>query len=316
MRTIIEIEAHRQGKGVRLVATFEDGTTGVLMGHTRRTYGFCAVHAKRWKSGATSDCPEASYVSFHTEARYAVSQGRGDVVVQVIPIYPVAVFGKAPQEAPREPQEPVQAPQESEVYEGPVVECSTAEGWCSAVVAAYTPQIEALGYTVPKVVISPGFTSGGSRKTQRLGECWSSEAAGDGSTMIFLNPSMSDPLQIAHVVVHELVHAVVGVEHKHDATFGKLARALGFEGKLTATTWSVEAAEACRKILQGLGPYPRSAFGAALKPPTKKQQTYLLKVECPECGYTMRVTSKWIEIATPTCPCCDVACAVAGRKEG
>lgn len=32
--------------------------------------------------------------------------------------------------------------------------------------------------------------------------------------------------------------------------------------------------------------------------------TRLIKVYCPECGYTMRVTRKWLEAAVPRCPVC------------
>lgn len=33
------------------------------------------------------------------------------------------------------------------------------------------------------------------------------------------------------------------------------------------------------------------------------QKTYLVKVECPECGYLARVTEKWLKQGRPTCPC-------------
>jgi predicted Zn-ribbon and HTH transcriptional regulator len=37
----------------------------------------------------------------------------------------------------------------------------------------------------------------------------------------------------------------------------------------------------------------------------KKSKTYLLKAECPECGYTIRVTRKHVSAAgCPACPAC------------
>lgn len=32
------------------------------------------------------------------------------------------------------------------------------------------------------------------------------------------------------------------------------------------------------------------------------QGTRMLKCQCPECGYTVRTTRKWIDVATPVCP--------------
>lgn len=36
----------------------------------------------------------------------------------------------------------------------------------------------------------------------------------------------------------------------------------------------------------------------------KKQSTRLIKVMCAACGYTMRITRKWLEVAVPDCPDC------------
>jgi hypothetical protein len=34
----------------------------------------------------------------------------------------------------------------------------------------------------------------------------------------------------------------------------------------------------------------------------KKQSTRMLKAECPECGYTIRLAKKWAEVGLPSCP--------------
>jgi hypothetical protein len=34
----------------------------------------------------------------------------------------------------------------------------------------------------------------------------------------------------------------------------------------------------------------------------QKQPTRLLKVQCKKCGYTMRITLKWLNVAVPNCP--------------
>jgi hypothetical protein len=35
----------------------------------------------------------------------------------------------------------------------------------------------------------------------------------------------------------------------------------------------------------------------------RKQSTRMLKLECTNCGYTVRTTQKWIEVGLPTCCC-------------
>jgi hypothetical protein len=36
---------------------------------------------------------------------------------------------------------------------------------------------------------------------------------------------------------------------------------------------------------------------------TKKQSTRMVKCECPDCGYIVRTTRKWLEEGAPICPC-------------
>jgi hypothetical protein len=60
--------------------------------------------------------------------------------------------------------------------------------------------------------------------------------------------------------------------------------------------------EVLKTLDKKLGTYPH----AALDPSEgiKKQSTRLLKVECEACGYTVRVTRKWLdEAGSPLCPC-------------
>ena len=56
-------------------------------------------------------------------------------------------------------------------------------------------------------------------------------------------------------------------------------------------------------MLEELGPYPHAALTAGLSSGKPKQGTRMLKVECPEDGYTLRTTAKWLAVGVPTCPC-------------
>jgi len=41
----------------------------------------------------------------------------------------------------------------------------------------------------------------------------------------------------------------------------------------------------------------------------------MLKAECPECGYTIRLTKKWAEVGLPSCPTDGAALALDGAGE-
>jgi hypothetical protein len=53
-------------------------------------------------------------------------------------------------------------------------------------------------------------------------------------------------------------------------------------------------------LVQKLGDYPHACLNAQQ---IRKQGTRLLKAECLSCGYTVRITKKWIEeVGLPVCP--------------
>jgi hypothetical protein len=183
----------------------------------------------------------------------------------------------------------------------------TREQWLLASVGLMTPLFESAGYKVPKIKVACGWPSsrGLSAKKRCLGEAWSKDAAKDGIAQIFISPwliELDKPQGVLDTLVHEVVHTVVGNENKHNKVFGKCARAVGLEGKLTATYAGEKLLEACKQWATKLGPYPHAMLDA-LKRPTKKQTTRMVKCECPECGYVVRTSRKWIdEAGAPWCP--------------
>lgn len=146
-----------------------------------------------------------------------------------------------------------------------------------------------------KVRVSVGWPTG--RKS--IGECWHMEASGDGHREIFVSPALEDGTKIVDVLVHELIHACLPKDAKHGPMFGKPARAVGLEGKLTATHAGPELEELIRAWVAERGPYPAKALDRYEQ--QKKQTTRLLKCVCPACGYTVRVTKVWAEKALPVC---------------
>lgn len=156
------------------------------------------------------------------------------------------------------------------------------------------------GLIIPdNVRLSIGMPFRAGRET--IGQCWHKAASADGSAEVFVSPVLSDGEQILGVLVHELIHAALPDGEGHGKTFGKYARAVGLEGKLTATTVGEALKVPFAGFLADNGPYP----GAAIDPKAaggKKQGTRMLKAFCQTCEYTVRSTKKWFSVAVPNCP--------------
>jgi hypothetical protein len=106
--------------------------------------------------------------------------------------------------------------------------------------------------------------------------------------------------QVAAVLAHELCHAADNCRNGHKAAFRKIALRIGLQGKMTATEAGPELAERLNALCKEIGPYPHASLDRSKQP---KQGTRMLKLECPECGYTARTTAKWLATGVPTCPC-------------
>lgn len=149
--------------------------------------------------------------------------------------------------------------------------------------------------------ISCGWPGGGSARTA-IGQCWSVKSSNDGTTQMFISPLLASAEEVDHVILHEMVHASVGLECGHKGDFRKFATQLGMTGKMTATTAGPELRKALNAITKKLGKYPH----AGMKPTDtdrKKQTTRMIKLECGDCGYVARTTQKWLDVGVPTCCC-------------
>ena len=166
------------------------------------------------------------------------------------------------------------------------------------------------GAPIPaNVRVSCGWPGGGSRRT-RIGECWSTTASRDGHFEIFISPALAQTSEVLAVLVHELVHAAVGLEAGHGAGFRKIAKRVGLVGKMRSTTAGEELAAKLAAIATEIGSeYPHAELVANGR---KKQTTRMIKCECGSCGYTVRTSSKWLDTwGAPLCPCNSEPMAVA-----
>ena len=178
------------------------------------------------------------------------------------------------------------------------------EQWLNECIQRLRPEFEQLGHSLPEKIrasCSWPSKSGLAAKKRRIGEAWSSKNSADQSHEVFISPVLKDPVEVAATLVHELVHCAVGVETGHKGRFPRLAKALGLEGKMTATHPSKELVIHLRQLTEAVGPYPHAELTHSNAP--KKQGCRLLKVVC-ECGCVVRMTRKWLdEVGPPTCGC-------------
>ena len=181
------------------------------------------------------------------------------------------------------------------------------ETWLHAFTAAARPYFAKAGRPLPETLrIGVGWTSGGARAASKvIGECYHPQAASDGvrSIIISTGAGLPDAEAVAAVLTHELAHAALEAGVGHKAPFVALVRALGLEGKATATVAGDDWRAWAGPVLEALGPYPHSTLSAG-ETGKKKQAARMLKVECKGCGYTVRASKKWLEIAVPDCPIC------------
>jgi hypothetical protein len=69
---------------------------------------------------------------------------------------------------------------------------------------------------------------------------------------------------------------------------------------MTATVAGPVLREWIESKIEALGEMP---YGSLNLDGRKKQSTRMIKVECVDCGYTLRTTQKWIAVGVPTCCC-------------
>lgn len=211
------------------------------------------------------------------------------------------------------------------------------ETWLNALAELMAPRFEELGHPLPPFLVSIGFTSTGMHGGAN-GECWDKRTTADERFTILISPAEATSMAIAAILNHELIHAAVGLKEGHKGAFAKVMQATGMERPFTTSKPGPAFVAWVQPLIDQLGDIPHSPLvvrqaqtraklvkrkgdGVALdeaaqapapveggedrepdssRPP--KQTTRLRKAECGECGYNVRVTSKWLEVGPPHCP--------------
>jgi len=167
----------------------------------------------------------------------------------------------------------------------------TREAWLNAFIDEARPVFEANGFPIPvNTRVSIGYPTTGARG-KVIAQIIHHKASGDGHYEIFVSPVNADEIAVAAALTHEACHAACGLEAGHGPVFGKLARALGLDGKLTATTAGAEWFAWAAPILATLGDMPYAAINLAEgRIMRRKKATFLKKAHCTDCGFIARVT--------------------------
>lgn len=164
--------------------------------------------------------------------------------------------------------------------------------------------------------VTCGWPIKGARSGKTLGECYDTAVSADGSVELVVTMRLKDPIEVLAVLVHELIHAKLPFEAGHKALFKEEMDRVGLVGKATATKAGEKLTTDLALWASELGDYPHATLDLSK---VKKQTTRMVKIECVDCGYTLRTTRKWIEVGVPSCPGCNLVeqpMTVDGQTDG
>ena len=114
-------------------------------------------------------------------------------------------------------------------------------------------------------------------KTVALGQTFNKRISDDNTVEVVVNAVMDQPMDVLPVLAHELVHVLVGLECGHRGAFSSTARAIGLDGKLTATVAGPRLTPVLEAIATELGEYPHGSIDPNAR---KKQGVRNLKIIC------------------------------------
>jgi len=141
------------------------------------------------------------------------------------------------------------------------------ETWLEAAMAELDRVFfEGSGYDLPeKLRVSCGWPKSASGKA--IGQCWDTTCSADETYEMFISPEIAEPLRVLDILLHEMIHACVGIEAGHKGPFRKMAKEFELEGKMTATfvTEGTDLWKTLSSIYTTLGTYPHAAMTKKMK---------------------------------------------------
>lgn len=174
---------------------------------------------------------------------------------------------------------------------------TTREGWLNEGVKILAERFfTEAGYDFPEnVQVSCGFTKSTSDKA--IGQCFSPECSTAGVTHMFICPTRDEPIDVLQILLHEMIHAFVGVEHGHKKPFRAFVKEFGMAGKPTAT-YAEEGSELWNRLASvstALGPYPHKAMQPVKKGKKKGGSGWVRLMSPNDEGYRIVISPKMLE---------------------
>jgi len=181
----------------------------------------------------------------------------------------------------------------------------TREDWMTDAVEQLRPIFDLIGKPLPSRIRVTAGEPVDFKRNRRLGDCHAAGDSADRSIEICVTRTIAKPVDVFTVLLSQLCRATAGAL-SYGTAFELVATEVGLvpTNVKTLDKWKTCAGNAMFKtmygdMIAGLGDYPHAALGIA---DTRTQGTRMLKSFCPECGYTVRLTSKWASMGLPTCP--------------
>lgn len=156
--------------------------------------------------------------------------------------------------------------------------------------------------------VSVGFPPRSRATSKVIAVCCVSRASADNHSEIFVTPQLSDSLEILAALTHEMIHQSDDCQSGHRNHFARVARKVGLEGPLTATTPGQALTTYLHTIIDALGQIPHAALDLSVA--KKKQTTRMIKVECSQldCAFSFRTSKTQLEKLNFNecyCPACN-----------
>jgi hypothetical protein len=182
---------------------------------------------------------------------------------------------------------------------------ATREDWLTDAVAQLRPIFDVIGKPIPnRIRVTAGHPIN-FKRNRRLGDCHAAGDSADRSIEICVSPTIAKPVAVFTVLLSQLCRATAGAL-SYGTAYESIATEVGLVptnvdtlDKWKTCTGNSMFTDLYGELIAGLGDYPHAALGVA---DSRTQSTRMLKAFCPECSYTVRLTSKWAAMGLPTCP--------------
>jgi hypothetical protein len=121
------------------------------------------------------------------------------------------------------------------------------------------PLIESIGLKLPsRLHIEYDLIEYARERTKAIGHCLHGDGNRDGNPQIYISPDLNDPVKIAEVILHELLHAALPIRVNHGQPFGQYAKRLGIRMMSTdgVTRATAKLDNHFRFLIGLIGDYP------------------------------------------------------------